>query len=408
MFGLSSAVAVVLGRAADRLGRRRLIVFCLAGLPCSALASAIAPSAAAFAAAQVAAQSLGVALFATISVVMVEELAPAQRARGLARAGAAFAAATALPLLFATLVANQAGAWRAVYALAALPALALPWAAARIPETSFWCAAAALGRTREARIREMVSRPHRTATLRLVAAATLVQGVEGATRTWLLYHAVRAQGLPPSRATALLVLAGGAGLVGFPLGARLADRLGRRVTFACGGALVVLSAGLYYASSFDSPTVQTLGSALGIFGLSLGGNAALTAYRALATELLPTELRASLSGLLSLGGAFGWCGAMLTVSALARPLGGIGPAVAALAAAALPLAALLLGGVPERDSLAPLSSAAVPETAKSGRCSATAAALTTASCRRARARASRSRRSRRERASAANGRSGTA
>ncbi len=348
MFGLSSAVAVALGRAADRVGRRRLIVFCLAGLPCSALASAFAPTAAAFAAAQVVAQSLGAALFATTSVVMVEELPPALRARGLARAGAAFAAATVLPLLLATLLAHEPGAWRAVYALAALPVLVLPWAAARVPETSSWRDAEALGRTRASRMRQLVSRPHLGPTLRLVAAATLVQAVEGVTRTWLLYHAVRGQGLAPARATELLVLAGGAGLVGFPLGARLADRLGRRATFASGGVRVVLAAGLYYARAFDAASTRTLASALGIFGLSLGGNAALTAFRALATELLPTELRASLSGLLSLGGALGWFGAMLAVSALASPLGGIGPAVALLATLALPLAAALLAGVPER------------------------------------------------------------
>jgi len=347
-FGLSSAVAVALGRMADRLGRRRLIAFCLAGLPCSALASALAPNAAAFAAAQVVAQSLGAALFATTTVLLVEELAPAHRARGLARAGAAFAAATAVPLVLATLLAHEPGAWRVVYALAALPLLALPFARARIPETALWRDAAARGRTRGACMRELFAPPHLAATLRLVAAAALVHAVEGVTRTFLLYHAVRGQQLAPSRATALLVLAGGAGLVGFPLGARLADRIGRRATFAAGGALVVLCAGLYYGRAPGVPGAQLLASALGIFGLSLGGNAALTAFRALATEFLPTELRASLAGVLSLGGACGWFGAMLAVRALAAPLGGIGPGVALLAVVALPAAAVLVAGVPER------------------------------------------------------------
>ena len=337
------------------------MLFCLAGLPCAALASALAPSTVVFAAAQVAAQSFGAALFATISIVMVEELAPERRARGLARAGAVFAAATALPLVLATLLASQPGGWRFVYALAALPVLLVPWAAARVPETALWRDAEAEGRTRGARIRQLVCRSHRGATLRLVAAAMLVQGVEGVARTWLLYHAVREQGLPPVRATALLVIAGGAGLVGFPLGARLADRIGRRATFALGGALVVVCSALYYGRAFESPNARTWASAIGVFGLSLGGNAALTAFRALATEILPTELRASLSGVLSLGGAFGWFGAMLAVSALAGPLGGIGPSVAVLATVALPVAALLLGGVAERDSHAPLDDAMVDD-----------------------------------------------
>ena len=54
--------------------------------------------------------------------------------------------------------------------------------------------------------------------------------------------------------------------------------------------------------------------------------------------------------MLGLAGGCGWFAGMLAISALAGALAGIGPAVALLAAIALPLAAVLLAGVPERSA----------------------------------------------------------
>ena len=91
--------------------------------------------------------------------------------------------------------------------------------------------------------------------------------------------------------------------------------------------------------------------AASLFGIAVGGNAALVAFRALTSELFPTRLRGTAGGLLAVGGAVGWLFAMLLTSALAVPLGGLAPAVALLVATALPTAAMLLLRLPETAGL---------------------------------------------------------
>lgn len=125
-----------------------------------------------------------------------------------------------------------------------------------------------------------------------------------------------------------------------------------------------------YASAFGAPAMLFAVSAVGyywgtlslrawhvpvltvcVFVLSAGGNAAMVAFRALSTELFPTRLRGTLGGFMAVGAALGWLLAMGTTSALAAPLGGIGPSVALIVVLALPTAALLCVRLPETAGL---------------------------------------------------------
>jgi len=140
----------------------------------------------------------------------------------------------------------------------------------------------------------------------------------------------------------------------------LADRLGRRCTFAWAGVLFALSTAVYYAATPHlrpgAPRLGLLGVSL--VGLSATGNAALVAFRSLAVELFPTALRGTVGGWMAVGAAGGWLMGMGAVALLAEPLGGVGPAVALLGVVALPTAVLALSRVPETagrplDTLAP-------------------------------------------------------
>ena len=66
--GCSALGALALGRLVDRLGRRRVLLACLAGLPAGALATAAAPTMELYVAVQIGVYALGTTLLSTVSV----------------------------------------------------------------------------------------------------------------------------------------------------------------------------------------------------------------------------------------------------------------------------------------------------------------------------------------------------
>jgi MFS family permease len=350
--GLASLGALALGRLADRLGRRRLALGAAGVLPLAAAASACAPTLAAYVAAQLVTWAAGATLLATTVVMVAEHAPPGGRARAQGRAGIAFTLGTALPLLVSAALApggEHPEAWRRVWWLAAAPLPLLPWLARRLPETRPWLRSAADAPRggREALLRT----PHARRVRVILATATLVAVVEVATRVWLFHHAVRGLGLAPQRAFLVIAAGGVAGLVGFPAGAWLAERIGRRATFAFGSTLFAVGALAWFAPAPPTGPPALLGLTAGFMCLALGANAATTAFRALATEQVPTRVRGELGGWLAGVNAVGWLVAMLGASALAARLGSIGLAVSALSLLVVPAVALVMLGLRECSEL---------------------------------------------------------
>ena len=362
--GLASLGSLALSRHADRVGRRRLLLGCFGLLPAAALVAALAPGTATYLGAQLAIYALGGTLLATVTVVLAEEPPEGERGRGHGRAGLVLAASTVLPLAATAALAHRPDVWRFVWGLAVLPVALVPWAFRAVPESRRWRAAAARGETARAGIRATLRPEYRQRTIPCLLALVLVGGVEAVTRTWLLYRPVRELGLDPRLATAVLALGGAVGLIGFHFGGRLADSWGRRRTF--GAAAVLFATGTigYYGST---PPAGSLPAFLWLVAflslLSAGGGAALVSFRAQATELLPTRLRATAGGLMAVANALGWGLAMGAIAWMAGPLGGLGNAVATLVAVALPAAALLLRRLPETAGLS-LEQAASPSPAR--------------------------------------------
>ncbi len=346
--GCSALGALALGRSVDRLGRRSVLLVCLTGLPVAALATALAPSMELYVAAQIAAYAFGTTLLSTVSVSLAETLASVDRARAHGHAGLAYTAATALPLVLAALLATTPGSWRWVWAAAALPALAWPWARRGLLESAAWRAAQQRGETSHTRLSDLFRGAWRGRALRLMLAMVCVHASETAVRTWLFYHAVRELGLDPRRALAILLVGGIVSLAGFRAGSALADRFGRRVAFAIGTAVATAGACGYYG---PTARVGALALALSFAALGLGGHVATVAFRSLATELFPARLRGGLGGWLAVASGTGFVVAMLGASALAPLLGTMGAAVLALVLATMPTAALLVVGLPETAGL---------------------------------------------------------
>ena len=346
--GCSALGALALGRFVDRLGRRRVLLVCLAGLPLCALATVLAPTLQHYVAAQIAAYAFGTTLLSTVSVSLAEKLATAHRARAHGQAGLAYTAATALPLVLAAVLATTPGSWRWVWAAAALPALAWPWARRGLLESTAWRAAQQRGETSAARLSDLFQGAWRGHVLRLLLAMVCVHASETAVRTWLFYHAVRELGLHPRRALVILLAGGVVSLAGFRVGSALSDRYGRRVAFAAGTAVATIGACGYYG---PTAPIGAVGLGLSFAALGLGGHVATVAFRSLATELFPARLRGSLGGWLAVASGTGFVVAMLGASVLAPLLGTMGAAVLALVLATMPTAALLVVGLPETAGL---------------------------------------------------------
>jgi MFS family permease len=344
--GAASLAALAIGRAADRIGRRRALLACAGGLPFAAAASALATGPAGYLAAQLAAYGLGTALLALVTVCIAEELPAGARARGHGSAGLALASGTALPLLVTAAFADRPDAWRIVWSIAALPALALPWLARALPETRTFVDSRARGAPR-AGLRALLAPAHRRAALAALGAVLAIQGAEAAARAWLFYHPVRGLGLDPRAATLLLLAGGGLGLAGFSIGGRLADTYGRRPALLAGGALFAVGVAGFYGATPPPGAAGFAWLLASLVALAAGGNAALATFRAHASELLPSPVRGTFGGLLAVGGSLGFCLAMAAVAALAAPVGGIGHAVTCVVLVALPSAALLLRRLPE-------------------------------------------------------------
>jgi serine/threonine protein kinase len=121
----------------------------------------------------------------------------------------------------------------------------------------------------------------------LAVAVSFALGLQMiATQTWTFYHPVQSRGLAPATATVLVLCGGALGLAGFSLGGRLAERRGRRPTLALATSIAaLLYAGFYGLPAIGGGALPLLLGAL-FAGGTLGGNMALTAQRALVTELV--------------------------------------------------------------------------------------------------------------------------
>jgi MFS family permease len=349
--GFGSIGTVVLARLIDRLGRRRLVLACVAGLSVSAAATAAATGVVAFIGAQIALWIFVGTLMATVTVVIAEELPIEMRARGQSLAGVVNTIGGGVALICVALVVSLPGSWRWAWVGAAVPILALPLLRRALPETSRFEHAHRREETRDARVLELFDRRYRRRTIGVLCTAFLAQTAMTATGSWLLYHPERHLGLDPGLVTTVVIVGGGAGLIGYPLGARLADRIGRRWTvLLCGSGSVAANVAYYWVPGDFSPSpAVALG---GLFSVgSLMVSASLVAFRAASTELFPTRLRGTLQGALIALGSMAAVVAQFSTASLTEILGSLVRAISVLALAGIPAFALFFALVAETAGL---------------------------------------------------------
>lgn len=348
--------AALFGRLADRIGRRRVLLVTVACDAVFGLLSVFAPD---FTVLLVLRFLTGAAVGGTLPVdyaMMAEFLPPRNRGRWLVYLEGFWAVGTLVVALTAWIaaLAGATEAWRWIFAVAALPALAGIWLRLRIPESPMYLLRT--GREAEARaVLNRVRQANGAAPLGTEVALDLPKPVPGASifspalrsRTigvmalWFLvsisYYGIftwmparlAGEGLGFVRGYGFLVLVALAQLPGYALAAHGVENWGRRPTLIF--FLLLSAAGCLIFTMATGGTVIAVSLLVMSFAL-LGTWGALYAFT---PELYPTHLR---------GTGMGTAGAMARLGGIFAPTA-VGVVISYSFAATIGLfAALLVAG----------------------------------------------------------------
>lgn len=310
---VASLVSLPAVAVADRLGRRRVLLWLSAlGLALTATA-ALAPSFWWYVALVSLARPALSGVNAVAGVVASEETRTRDRSAAIALITAAYGVGAGLVVIGRQL-AGEAGTFRVVTATALVPLLLLPLLARGTREPSI-----ATLHERARGLPGRVPAPY----VRSVALISVLSGfialATGPAFTYLFVYGERVLGVPPSLLTALVVLAGPAGLVGILVGRAAADRIGRNV--AAGTSMV--TTGLAVVWAYGGTATQL---AVGYLAAIACSSAFAPPTGALGAELVPTRVRATLAGWVTFAGVIGAAIGIFGFGALADATGGFAPA----------------------------------------------------------------------------------
>ncbi len=335
-----------LARLADRRGRRSLVVLCFALLPALSLASALAPGIVSYTLAQIGVTAFMGALFTGIVVVMIERSSESGRAAGQAWFGIAGAAGGGLAIGLAAFGDQMPWGWRGLWLVAALPVLAIEPLRRALRETDRFTRARDGGHVEASRARDLFRDPWRRRSIALLSVAALRPIALIATSAWPYYHMVKSLALSPATASLVFIVGGGLGQLGSPLGARLANLWGRRPTAVWGSVIAVVSGVAFYWIPLGPFAVPVL---IATTAVNQGATAAFSvAERLLGSELFPTPLRSTFSGVAGLMVAGAALVANFGLTALIAPLGGLAGAISLLSLVSfVPATVIFLAAVPE-------------------------------------------------------------
>jgi 2-amino-4-hydroxy-6-hydroxymethyldihydropteridine diphosphokinase len=361
LFALGAFGILGLSRLADRVGRRRLLLVSAGLVPVVALASLLAPTASAYAAAQICMVAVLGTFGAVSAVVITEELPLEWRARGQGRLGLATGLGAGLATALVAVATDVLGSWRWLWVPAVASAGVLPWLRGALPETDRFRIARDLGQLDASRMRELLRSRYRSRAVGILVAAFLGNATNVAALTWGMFHLLDDLALTQVTASGILLSGGVLAVAGFPLGAWLCDRLGRRWTAVTGSVVSALLAVAFFWLPRETPQlVPLLALTFGVGGMAR--TAKMIAWRMSATELFPTRLRAGVQGWAALLGAASGVAAQLGIAALVPVTGGLAHAASLVALLGFPAALIFLVYVPETRGIE-LESASLDDSA---------------------------------------------
>ncbi len=305
--------ALFVTRAADRVGRKRLLVVSIIGYMVATASTAMAPSIETFVAAQFVARLFLNAEHALVLTLAAEEL-PA-RARGFGFGYLAMQLALGFgtgALVYGGVFEPHGIGWQWMYVLSLPPLLAIGWLRRSLPESRRFEAAREAGRL-AGHWREIFTGETRRWLILLCSSAFLLELATQA-GVFTIDFLQEDRGLSSTASNLMLVLAGLPGIPVMIVAGNLSDRYGRRIV----GCTFAIVSGLGALGFFWLPgnvVVLYLCMTVMLAG-QLGAGPVLATY---ATELFPTAVRGqagSWSRVAAVGGqaaSFGIGGALIAV-----------------------------------------------------------------------------------------------
>ena len=325
---LGAIPAILLALLADRLGRRRLMVFSMLALSVASLATAFAGSAQQFMAFQALARMF-TTLEDILAVVFALELLPAtRRGWGVGYLAAMGALGSGTAALLYAAVDYLPGGWRALYALAGVAVLYVAWIRRRLPESPlFESQAANAPQSFWQPLKEIVS-CHRRALVALLGIAAAFWFQVSSALNFMSKFLQEAHGYTPAMVSLLFLAAGVVAIFGNVAAGRLSDRHGRRPTLAIALLLHCAAVVSFYNTSGLLLPVAWMSAIFCYFAVEV-------VVSAISGELFPTSCRSTATSLRSITGVLAAAAGLAVEGSLYRVLGDHGSALSILALSTL-------------------------------------------------------------------------
>lgn len=329
-------VAFFLIYAADRIGRRPLIIWTVFGYVVFTVLTAASPSIWVFAGFRFGATSFTAAEYGVAITMVVEEFPTDRRGRAL---GTLLAmgplGAILVGLLSAAHLQSSPLSWRAFYLVGVIPLLIVALGRRRLRETSRFAAGGA-GR-RRGYLAELLGAwgPAHRSRIIAVGIVSLCQTLPVSAGTaWWAYYAERERGYSTTLVSLYFLAAAAIGVLGYLSCGRLAERIGRRPTaILYMVATIAFGVALFQVEGKLISFVLLVGAVF--FGLGIG-----PVLSAMATELFPTSVRAQaaswIRNFFASTGMLAGPALVGVLGAATGPIGSIGDAASVLAVVILP------------------------------------------------------------------------
>lgn len=315
--------------AADRIGRRRVIVAMAVAAPVITAAGALSPSFPVLVATQTIGRPLGLALGFLIGVVAAEEVPRNSRAYALSVLALAGGFGAGIAVGSLPLADIGRGSWRLVYLVTLVWLLVAVDLARRLPES-----------TRFVRPHAVAPRIDRRRFAVLAVVAVLSNVFVAPASLFQNSYLTDERGFSATAIAVFTLVVATPASIGLIVGGRIADVRGRRRVIAFG--LPVSAALLVGSYSIGGPPMWFTA----LFGGIVAGMAypALAVYRA---ELFPTGGRGRAAGLLTAAALIGGIAGLLATGAMVDAGSSYGAALGLISASQVAIVAVVLVLLPE-------------------------------------------------------------